>query len=468
MAIIGDALRQAFMPKREYESLRDEEKAWGRLQRPLLTFSVVVLWIAVLVSASVSLTVVFPSYAGNLLLCRSTDRRVQELLANAAHDSDPFRGSFYLTENQLANYYWMVVFVPSAIVFFASVVYLLAGEGFFFFGWGGVGGNHLLRLHFNTQSRIHTLFELKISKRRRSHKNSRGNYVLSFCLVRERKKACIFGLQKEQLPQILLANYIFSATGISVAYAAPSRHGCLRVVENNYCASKRGGVRCLSILNTIFAIIFALLAMFLGSSLLTLRNSCSSALFWCYEITAWGLVILYGGTAFFLRRKAAVVLDEVDYSGRNLGVEMLEASQELSPDMERRVNEGFRSWMGSSLLSSDEEDDYPEAMWVSVGFPQVEHGPLVSEYRKNKFLWQRKTARWALRRRSDGHYRDQKDLVPSAEGTKAFGKKPHALFPEENLMFKSCRKIYHTQKKLDMWVFFLFAAMENGLREDFH
>lgn len=28
--------------------------------------------------------------------------------------------------------------------------------------------------------------------------------------------------------------------GIAVAYSAPTRHGCLKVVENNYCASKRG------------------------------------------------------------------------------------------------------------------------------------------------------------------------------------------------------------------------------------
>lgn len=30
------------------------------------------------------------------------------------------------------------------------------------------------------------------------------------------------------------------AAGIIVAYAAPKRHECLKVVENNYCASKRG------------------------------------------------------------------------------------------------------------------------------------------------------------------------------------------------------------------------------------
>ncbi len=33
---------------------------------------------------------------------------------------------------------------------------------------------------------------------------------------------------------------VWDATGISVAYSAPERHGCLRVVENDWCASKRG------------------------------------------------------------------------------------------------------------------------------------------------------------------------------------------------------------------------------------
>ncbi|XP_058114138.1 uncharacterized protein LOC131257004 isoform X1 [Magnolia sinica] len=284
MAIIGDALRQAFMPKHEYESLREEEKAWGRLQRPLLMFFVTVVWFAVIVSAFASLKIVFPADDGSRSFCHTGDRRIQAALPmNATRDPDRFPGAFYLTEEEAADYYWMVVFVPSAIVFFASVVYLFAG--------------------------------------------------------------------------------------IAVAYSAPIRHGCLKVVENNYCASKRGGVRCLSILNTVFAVIFALLAMFLGSSLLTLGSSCSSALFWCYEIASWGLVILYGGTAFFLRRKAAVILDESDFAGRNLGLEMLEAPPEVTPEIERRVNEGFKAWMGSSLLSSDEEDgpdDYLEAYSIQV------------------------------------------------------------------------------------------------------
>lgn len=130
-----------------------------------------------------------------------------------------------------------------------------------------------------------------------------------------------------------------------------------------------GGVRCLSILNIVFAIIFGLLALFLGSTLLTLGSRCSLPLFWCYEISLWGLVFLYAGTAFCLRRKAAVIYDESDFAGRNLGLEMLETyPMEVTPNLEMRVNEGFKSWMGPSFLSSDEEDepdDYQEVPTVT-------------------------------------------------------------------------------------------------------
>jgi hypothetical protein len=44
-------------------------------------------------------------------------------------------------------------------------------------------------------------------------------------------------------------------------------------------------------------------------------------LFWCYEIASWSLVILFGGTAMFLKRKAALVLDEGTYTGHNLGID---------------------------------------------------------------------------------------------------------------------------------------------------
>lgn len=273
MDVISDALRQAFMPKHEYQNLRDEDKAWFKLQRPICVAFVCFLSLAIVISAAISLKIVFPSDAGKRPFCN--DLRLQPLPINASTgsgDSDLLPGAFYLTDQETVDYFYMVLFVPTLILFLVSVIYLVSG--------------------------------------------------------------------------------------IMVAYFAPQRHGCLKVVENNYCASRRGGVRCLAILNMVFAIIFGLLALFLGSSLLTLGSSCSLPLFWCYEVASWGLVILYGATAIFLRRKAAVILDEGNFSGRNLGLEMLEANPwEMTPDVERRVNEGFKTWMGSSLLSSDEEDE---------------------------------------------------------------------------------------------------------------
>ncbi|CAL9058638.1 uncharacterized protein LOC135595655 [Musa acuminata AAA Group] len=284
MAILGDALRQAFMPKRVYERLREEERAWGRLQRPLVTSAAAAVGFAVLVAVVVNLSIVFPREASQRPFCRDW-KVLQALQLNVSQESElhRYRGAFYLTDQEAVDYYWMVVFVPSAVVFVVSVAYLVAG--------------------------------------------------------------------------------------MAVAYAAPRRHPCLKVVENNFCASKRGGVRCLSILNVVFALIFGFMALFLGSSLLTMGNSCFIPLFWSYEIASWGLVILYGGTAFFLRRKAAVILDEGDYAGHNLGLEMLEPATEVSPEIERRLNEGFKAWMGSSLLSSDEEDGPDD--YIEEGHPAL-------------------------------------------------------------------------------------------------
>lgn len=271
--IIRDALRQAFMQRHEYDSLREDDKAFSKLQRPILLSLFLLITLSILISTIVSLNIMFPTDPGTRPLCKD-NARIQPLSIsfNLTVEEDNNRGrggAFYLTDQETVDYYWMVVFLPSVIVFAVSSIYLVAG--------------------------------------------------------------------------------------VVVSCTAPARHGCLKVVENNYCASKRGGVRCLSILNLVFAIIFGLLALFLGSTLLTLGSGCSIPLFWCYEIASWGLVILYGGTAFHLRRKAATILDESDFAGRNLGLEMLEA--EFTPDVERRVNEGFKSWMGSSYLSSDDDDE---------------------------------------------------------------------------------------------------------------
>lgn len=127
MAIIGDALRQAFMPKHEYESLREEDKAWVKLQRPLLMSTVAIICLLILVCTAVSFKIVFPGGSGKRPFC--TDRRLQPLPINAkGSDSDLFPGAFYLTDQETVDYYWMVVFIPSLIVFLASVAYLAAGK----------------------------------------------------------------------------------------------------------------------------------------------------------------------------------------------------------------------------------------------------------------------------------------------------------------------------------------------------
>lgn len=256
---MGDALRQAFMPKDEYESLREEEKVWGRLQRPLVMMFVTVIWLGIVVSAVLALIVVFPGKEERPF-CQK--RRIQALPTTA----------YLLTEEEAVQYFWFGLYLPTAILFGISIIYLLAG--------------------------------------------------------------------------------------IAVAYSAPQRHGCLSIVENNCCASKRGGVRCLATLNIAFAISFAFCALLLGPTILTLESDCSTVLFRCYEVFCWGLIVLFGGTAFLLRRKAAVILDAGEHYGSlTVGLEMLEAPPQLpQAELERRIDAGFKSWMGSSLLSSDEED----------------------------------------------------------------------------------------------------------------
>ncbi|KAL4560346.1 hypothetical protein LXL04_032496 [Taraxacum kok-saghyz] len=275
MAIIGDALRQAFMPKHEYQSLRDEDKAWIKLQRPIIICVFAFLMFCIVISSAISFKMAFPSDLKNRPFCK--DHRTETQKTNNSSIDENHEGrDFYVTDQAVVDYYWMITFVPSAILFSLSAVYLVAGM-------------------------------------------------------------------------------------TVVAYTVPTRHGCLKVVDNNYCAPNGGGVRCLFILNSMFAITFGILAIFGGSILLTSGNSCSIPLFWCYEIQLWGLVTLYGVTASLLRRKAAMVLDdgELDGHGQNIiGIEMLEFNDvEMTPDVERRINQGFRSWMGTSYLSSDDDDD---------------------------------------------------------------------------------------------------------------
>ncbi|ERN04842.1 hypothetical protein AMTR_s00146p00054490 [Amborella trichopoda] len=95
MAIMGDALRQAFMPKHEYESLREEDKAWGRLQRPVLMVMAIILWLCVVDSSVISLNIVFQAN-GERPFCH--DRRFHELPVmpkNGIHVFDLFPGDIF-------------------------------------------------------------------------------------------------------------------------------------------------------------------------------------------------------------------------------------------------------------------------------------------------------------------------------------------------------------------------------------
>lgn len=145
MAIIGDALRQAFMPKHEYECLREEDKAFNRLQRPFLICTLTLISLAIIVCTVISLKIVFPVDPARRSFCG--DYRIQPLSINftniaasgsgeggtgtgtgTAGDSDSYPGAFYLTNQETVDYYWMVVFIPSTFIFAVSAVYLIAGE----------------------------------------------------------------------------------------------------------------------------------------------------------------------------------------------------------------------------------------------------------------------------------------------------------------------------------------------------
>uniref|UniRef100_A0A2P2IJ17 Uncharacterized protein n=1 Tax=Rhizophora mucronata TaxID=61149 RepID=A0A2P2IJ17_RHIMU len=63
---------------------------------------------------------------------------------------------------------------------------------------------------------------------------------------------------------IFLASFAYLVAGITVAYSAPARHGCLKLVDNNYCASKRG-----------------MLLLFLGLMQKVLINTCATENFHC-------------------------------------------------------------------------------------------------------------------------------------------------------------------------------------------
>jgi hypothetical protein len=135
MALLGDALQQAFlMPRRAYAALRDDEgRALPRLRRPLAGVAAACAAAAVATAACISLGIVFPAEPAERPFCR--ERRMLEALPAGAssreEEPEAYRyrgGAFYMTTAEAAEFYWTVVFVPTSLLFVASFTYLLAGE----------------------------------------------------------------------------------------------------------------------------------------------------------------------------------------------------------------------------------------------------------------------------------------------------------------------------------------------------
>ncbi|KAJ9546775.1 hypothetical protein OSB04_019318 [Centaurea solstitialis] len=366
MAIIGDALRQAFMQKHEYESLRDEDKAWSKLQRPILISVFAFITSSIFIATVISLKIMFPSDPGRRPFCK--DLRIQPLSINFStieaadigiRGEDRLGGAFYLTDQETVDYYWMVVFVPSAMVFAVSVVYLVAGITVSYTAPTRHGCLKVVENNYCASKRGNIL----------GHHN--GLFVsVSYLLSGNRIRVVSLTYQV----RLLLLVFAIALTSSALPNAKQLPCPVLFVL---FCLNTKRTLKDVKVCRISFNDADAFVICRRSSlpidskpsvcchfwyscivswfDLVDAGSRCSIPLFWCYEIASWGLVILYGGTAFHLRRKAATVLDESEFGGRNLGLEMLEA--EFSPDVERRVNEGFRSWMGSSYLSSDDDDD---------------------------------------------------------------------------------------------------------------
>lgn len=111
MAIIGDALRQAFMPKHEYQNLRDEEIAWIKLQKPIFIVVFTIIILLILTSNAITLRTMFPSDPQSRPFCKRVS--IETTTVNE--------------DQEIVDYYWLVVFVPSVILFFLSAIYLVEG-----------------------------------------------------------------------------------------------------------------------------------------------------------------------------------------------------------------------------------------------------------------------------------------------------------------------------------------------------
>lgn len=120
----GDALRQAFMSKEDYAELREEERAWSKLQKPLCMIAITVVWTVVVVSMMVMVDVVFAVSGQSYPFCQK-----RRLPADGMARSEELP-KFVYTEEEAVDAFWLVVFLPSSFVFVFATIYFLAGASF--------------------------------------------------------------------------------------------------------------------------------------------------------------------------------------------------------------------------------------------------------------------------------------------------------------------------------------------------
>ena len=113
---------------RAYEALRDEERALR-----LAAAAAACVAFSTVAAVGISLGIVFPDEPADRPFCR--ERRMLEALPAAAssreEEPEAYRsrgGAFYMTTAEAADFYWMVVLVPSAVLFATSAAYLVSGE----------------------------------------------------------------------------------------------------------------------------------------------------------------------------------------------------------------------------------------------------------------------------------------------------------------------------------------------------
>lgn len=121
-----DILRQAFMSREDYDELREEEKVWRKLQKPLCMVAFTVVWTAVVIAMMIMVYVVFEVSDQKYPFCQKRRLPSYNLAGDASDRGD--LPSYVYTEEEAVDAFWMVAFLPTSVVYVFSIIYLFAGE----------------------------------------------------------------------------------------------------------------------------------------------------------------------------------------------------------------------------------------------------------------------------------------------------------------------------------------------------